>query len=164
MPITAWKPATTISRGNVQVGLASAVANIDAPKLTELTASGTDLSCSIQTHNGTSSTDSQTVSWLCDPTDENLPGSTTHSMDDITIKTTGQADATLITALKVGQKVYLWRIDGVPTSTPPAAGQFAWIWEVVITSIDPIEANNAFIGIVAHVQVLRRSKTAVALT
>jgi len=39
-----------------------------------------------------------------------------------------------------------------------------WVWKVVITSIDPAEASNTFIGINAHVNVLARSKTAVAVT
>ena len=163
MPITAWKPATTISRGNVSVGLAPAVADINIPKVTELSATGTSLECSIQNFNATSSADSQTVDWLCDPVSETLPGSVTHAMDDLVIKGTGQGDATLITSLKVGQKVYIWRRDGMAVSTAPAVGQFIWVWEVIITSIDPLEANNPFIGIVAHFTVLRRSTQAVAL-
>lgn len=163
MPITAWKPATQISRGNVAVGLAPAVADLNIPKVTELNATGTDLSCSIQTMNGTSSADSETVDWLCDPVSEQLPGSVSHSMDDLVIKGTGQADATLITSLKVGQKVYIWRRDGLGVATAPAIGQFIWVWEVIITSIDPLEANNVFVGITAHITVLRRSTQAVAL-
>lgn len=162
-PITAWKPNTQISRGNVAVGLAPAFVDINAPKLTEITASGTDLSCSIQTMNGTSSSDTQTVDWLCDPTSEQLPGSVTHEMDDLVIKGTGQADATLISSLKVGDTVYIWRRDGKPIATAPAVGDFIWVWKVMITSIDPLEANNVFIGITAHITVLARSKTAVAL-
>lgn len=163
MPITAWKPQTQISRGNIAVGLAPAIADINIPKVTELNATGTDLSCSIQTFNGTSSSDAETVDWLCDPTSEQLPGSTSHTIDDLVIKGTGQADTTLITSLKVGQKVYIWRRDGKPVATAPAVGDFIWVWEVIITSIDPLEANNTFIGITAHITVLRRSAQAVAL-
>jgi hypothetical protein len=164
MPITAWKPATQISRGNIMIGLAPAIADINAPKLsTELTATGTDLSCSIQTQNGTSSADSETVDWLCDPASETLPGSVTHSMDDLVIKTTGQADTSLITSLKVGQKVYLWRRDGKAVGTAPAVGDMIWVWEIIITSIDPLEANNVFIGITCHITVVRRTPTAVAI-
>jgi hypothetical protein len=164
MPITAWKPATQISRGNVVVGLAPAIADINAPKLaTELSATGTTLECAIQTFNATSSSDSETVDWLCDPASETLPGSTTHEMDDLVIKGTGQADTTLITSLKVGQKLYIWRRDGMPVATAPVVGQFIWVWEVIITSIDPLEANNSFIGITAHITVLRRSTQAVAI-
>jgi hypothetical protein len=162
-PITAWKPATQISRGNVSVGLAPAIANIEAPTLAELTATGTQLECSIQTFNGTSSADSETIDWLCDPASEQLPGSTTHSIDDLVIKSTGQADATLISALKIGQTLYIWRRDGMAVATAPAAGQFIWVWKVIVTSIDPLEANNTFVGITAHINVLARSKTAVAL-
>lgn len=163
MALTSWKPATQISRGNISVGLASAIVDINAPKLTELTATGTDLSCSIQTMNGTSSASSETVDWLCDPVSETLPGSVTHSMDDLVIKGSGQADTTLITALKVGQKVYIWRRDGKAVATAPATGDFIWVWEVIITSIDPLEANNTFIGVTAHITVIRRSNVAVAI-
>jgi len=164
MAITSWNPSTQISRGNILVGVAPAVADINSPSVMELTATGgTDLSFSIQTMNGTSSTDSETIDWLGTVVSETIPGSVTHEMDDLTIKSTGQADADLVTALKVGQKVYLWRRDGVAVTTAPAVGQFVWVWEVIITSIDPTEANNTFVGIVAHITVLRRSDTAVAL-
>ena len=163
MPITPWKPSTAISRGNISVGIATAMANINVPKATEVNV-GTGLECSIQTFNGTSSADSQTVDWLCDPNSETIPGSITHSIDDLVIKTTGQADATLITALAIGTKIYIWRRDGKAAATAPAIGDFVWVWEAIITSIDPLEANNTFIGITAHVTVLRRSNTAIALT
>lgn len=163
MPITAWKPATVVSRGNVQVGLAPAVANLDSPSLAELTATGTGLECSIQTFNGTSSAASETVDWLCDPASETIPGSVTHTVDDLVIKGSGQADTTLITALKIGSVVYIWRRDGLAVATAPAIGQFIWVWKVMITSIDPLEANNSFVGITAHVTVLARSKVAAAL-
>lgn len=162
-PIVAWKPATVVSRGNITVGLAPAIANLDAVSLAELTATGTSLECSIQTFNGTSSAASETVDWLCDPASETIPGSVTHTIDDLVIKGSGQADATLITALKIGSVVYIWRRDGMPVATAPAIGQFVWAWKCMITSIDPLEANNSFVGITAHVTVLSRSKTAAAL-
>ena len=162
-PITAWNPATKISRGNVAVGLAPAVVNIEIPKVTELNATGTGLECAIQNFNASSSTDTETIDWLCDPASETLPGSITHTMDDLVIKTSGQADATLVTSLAIGSIVYLWRRDGMTVAKAPAIGQFIWVWKVMITSIDPLEANNTFVGITAHIAVLARSKTAVAL-
>ena len=113
--------------------------------------------------NGTSSTDSQTVDWLCDPASEQLPGSTTHTIDDLVIKTTGQADSTLVSALDIGDIVYIWRRDGLDHDDALAAGQMVWVWEAVITSIDPLEGSNTFIGITAHITVRRRSSTAVAI-
>ena len=162
MALTKWNPSTQISRGNISVGLASAVANINIPKIAEIS-DGMSLDCSITTFNGTSSTDSESVDWLCDPSSEQLPGSTTHSIDDLVIKGTGQADATLISALDVGDVIYIWRRDGIDHDTALATGQLVWVWKAVITSIDPLEANNTFIGITAHVTVLARSVTAVAI-
>jgi len=161
-PLVQWNPSTQISRGNVSVGIAPAVVDIDAPAVAELT-TGTGLDCSIQTFNGTSSTDSESIDWLCDPASEQLPGSTTHTIDDLVIKGTGQADATLIADLNVGDVVYIWRRDGLAHDTAPAAGQFVWVWKVIITSIDPLEANNVFVGITAHITVLSRSAQAVAI-
>lgn len=161
-PITQWNPATKISRGNVAVGVADVVVDINAPTVAELT-SGLGLDCSIQTFNGTSSTDSQSVDWLCDPSSEQLPGSTTHTIDDLVIKGTGQADQDLIEGLSIGDTVYIWRRDGLANETEVAAGQLVWVWKVVITSIDPLEANNTFVGITAHITVSARSKTAVAV-
>jgi hypothetical protein len=162
MPLTQWNPATQISRGNISVGIAPAVADIDSPTVAELT-TGTGLDCSIQTFNGTSSTDSESIDWLCDPASEQLPGSTTHSIDDLVIKGTGQADDTLIADLNVGDVVYIWRRDGLAHDTAPAAAQKVWVWKVIVTSIDPLEANNTFVGITAHITVLARSAQAVAI-
>lgn len=162
MPLTQWNPATQISRGNISVGIAPAVVDLEAPTVAELT-TGTGLDCSIQTFNGTSSTDSESIDWLCDPASEQLPGSTTHSIDDLVIKGTGQADDTLVTALSVGDVVYIWRRDGLAHDTAPAATQKVWVWKVIITSIDPLEANNTFVGITAHITVLARSSKAVAI-
>lgn len=162
MPLTQWNPSTQISRGNVSVGVAPAISDLEAPVLAELT-TGSGLDCAIQTMNGTSSTDAETIDWLCDPSSEQLPGSTTHSLDDLVIKGTGQADDTLIADLNIGDVVYVWRRDGLPHDEALAAAQKVWVWKVIITSIDPLEANNTFIGITAHFTVLARSKTAVAI-
>ncbi|QZD98603.1 major tail protein [Microbacterium phage Jemerald] len=162
MPLTQWAPSTQISRGNIAVGIAPAMVDINDPALAEIT-SGIGLDCSIQTQNGTSSTDSESIDWLCDPQSEQLPGSTTHAMDDLVIKGTGQEDEDLINGLNVGDVVYMWRRDGLPHETEPAAGQRIWVWKIIITSIDPLEANNTFVGITAHITVLARSATAVAI-
>lgn len=162
MPLTQWNPATQISRGNVAVGVAPVVIDINAPKLAEIDA-GIGLDCSITTMNGTSSTDSESIDWLCDPASEQLPGSTTHSVDDLLIKATGQDDEDLINGLNIGDVVYIWRRDGLPHETDPATGQLIWVWKVIITSIDPAEANNTFVAITAHVTVLARSQKPVAI-
>lgn len=162
MPLTQWNPSTQISRGNISVGVAPAVADIDNPTLAELD-TGTGLDCSIQTFNGTSSTDSESIDWLCDPASEQLPGSTTHSIDDLVIKGTGQADDTLVEDLAVGDVIYIWRRDGLAHDTALAAAQKVWVWKVIVTSIDPLEANNTFVGITAHITVLSRSEKAVAV-
>ncbi|QIG58105.1 major tail protein [Microbacterium phage Zepp] len=163
MPLTQWNPSTQISRGNVAVGVSPAIADINDPALAEIT-TGIALDCAIQTQNGTSSSDSESIDWLCDPASEQLPGSTTHAMDDLVIKTTGQDDDDLVSALNIGDVVYLWRRDGMPHATAPAQGQYVWVWKVIITSIDPVEANNVFVGIVAHITVVGRSATAVPIS
>ena len=148
-PLTPWNPATMISRGNIAVGVSPVVVDINAPKVSELT-TGHSLSCAIQTFNGSSSSDAQTVDWLCTTTSEQLPGSVTHTIDDLVIKTTGQADDTLVTGLTIGSVIYIWRRDGMAQATAPVATQKVWVWKAIVTSIDPLEANNTFIGITAH--------------
>ena len=163
MALTKWNPATTISRGNISVGVSPAVVDINAPTVAELT-EGIALDCSITTMNGTSSTDSESIDWLCDPASEQLPGSTTHTIDDLVIKTTGQDDDDLVSGLSIGDVVYIWRRDGVEHDEAVTANQKVWVWRVVVTSIDPLEASNTFVGITAHVTVMARSATAVAVT
>jgi hypothetical protein len=162
MPLTQWNPSTQISRGNISVGISPAIVDIEAPTLAEID-TGYGIDCSIQTFNGTSSTDAESIDWLCDPASEQLPGSTTHTVDDLVIKGTGQADEDLIASLNVGDVVYIWRRDGIAHETAPEASQKVWVWKVIITSIDPLEANNTFIGITAHITVLARSATAVPI-
>lgn len=162
MPITRWNPSTTVSRGNVALGIAPTIVDIDKPTVAELGAA-TAIECSVTNFNASSSTDSEAVDWLCTTESEQLPSSTSHTMDDILIKTTGQDDSDLIDALKIGDTVFLYRRDGKSSDTEPTAGDFVWIWKVVITSIDPAEASNTYIAINAHVNVLSRSKTAVAV-
>lgn len=161
-PLTQWNPSTQISRGNIALGFAPAVVDIEAPTLAEL-GTGVGLDCSVTTMNGTSSTDSESIDWLCDPASEQLPGSTTHAIDDLVIKGTGQNDEDLITGLQIGDIVYLWRRDGMAHDAALAAAQKVWVWKVIVTSIDPLEANNTFVGITAHITVLARSATAVAI-
>jgi hypothetical protein len=162
MTLTQWNPSTQISRGNIAVGVAPTIVDIETPTLAELS-SGIGLDCSIQTFNGTSSTDSESIDWLCDPASEQLPGSTTHSIDDLVIKSTGQEDEDLIAGLQIGDVVYIWRRDGLAHDAALADAQKVWVWKVIITSIDPLEANNTFVGITAHITVLGRSSQAVAI-
>lgn len=162
MALAQWNPSTQTSRGNISVGVAPAIADINAPELAELD-TGIGLDCSIQTMNGTSTTSTESIDWLCDPASETLPGSTTHTIDDLVIKGTGQADSTLVSGLSVGDVVYIWRRDGLAHDTALAAAQLVWVWKVIITSIDPLEANNVFVGITAHITVQARSAQAVAI-
>lgn len=156
MAITPWNPPTRTSRGNISIGVAPVMIDINAPTLAELESS-TTIECAVTNFNATSSSDSQTVDWLCTPESEQIPGSTTHTMDSLMIKTDGQEDEGIINALSIGDPIYIWRRDGIDTDTPPEAGDKVWVWRVVITSIDPVEASNVFIGINAHVNVLARS-------
>ena len=160
MALKKWNPATKVSRGNVAVSITPAIANIEAPTLTELQDS-LALECSISTFNATSSTDSETVDWLCDPVSENLPGSTSHEIDDLIIKVSGQNDQELIQSLSIGDTIYIWRRDGMQHDTVVTTGNRIWVWKVTVTSIDPVESNNVFIGITVHFTVSSRSKTSV---
>jgi len=163
MALTPWSPATQLSRGNIAVGLVEAVADINNPHLAELS-DGVSIDCAITTFNGTSSTDSETIDWLCDTQSEQLPTSTTHSIDDLLIKGTGQADQALLSALGVGDTIYIWRRDGLPHGQALATGQMVWVWKCIVTSVDPAEANNTFVGLTVHITVLARSNTAVAIS
>ena len=69
----------------------------------------------------------------------------------------------MVAGLKIGDVVYVWRRDGIAHGVAPASAQLVWVWKVIITSIDPLEANNTFIGITAHITVQSRSRTAVSV-
>lgn len=163
MAVTYWNPGTRLSRGNIAVGIVPSVANINDPKLSELDA-GLGISCAITEFTATSSTDSETIDWLCDPSSESIPGSTTHEMDDLTIKISGQEDQQLIDALKIGQPIFIWRRDGMAHDAALQTGQKVWVWRAIVSSVDPSEAGNAFVGLTCHVTVMARSKTPVAIS
>lgn len=162
MALTAWNPATKVSRGNIAIGIAEVVKNLDAPTDQELL-QGYAIECAITDFKGESSTDSETVDWLCNPSSEQLPGSTTHEIDDLLIKSSGQDDDELLKALGVGDVIYLWRRDGLPHDKPLEAGQKVWVWRCVISSVDPAEASNTYIGLNAHVTAMARSRGPVAI-
>lgn len=162
MAITPWNPATTASRGNISIGIAPSLVDINAPTMAEITAS-VSIECATTNFNASSSADSQTVDWLCTPESEQIPGSTSHTMDSLMIKTTGQEDEDLIASLKIGDPIYIWRRDGMDTETAPTDGDKIWVWRVVVTSIDPVEASNVYIGINAHINVLARTSVPVAI-
>jgi len=162
MPVETWNPETVITRGNLLLQLVPAVADLDAPTAAELS-TGLEFTCAVTAFNATSSTDSSTVDWLCSTEGEDVPGSTSHSMDDILIKGTGQNDQELIDALEVGNYIYVIRRDGLPKGTALAAGQKVWVWRVVVTSIDPADATNQFYGVTAHVTVSGRSNGPVSV-
>lgn len=162
MPVTPWNPATTVSRGNVRVGIVPTVTSMSAPTLAQINA-GIGIECAITDFNGTSSSSSESIDWLCSPTSEQLPGSITHAVDDLTIKVTGQADSSLYTALAPGTTIYLWRRDGIPVATVPVAAQMIWLWKVVVTSVDPAPASNNYVAVVVHVNVLDRVAQPVAI-
>lgn len=162
MALTKWNPNTTTSRGNVLIGIAPIVADINNPTKAELEA-GLGIECSMTDFNGTSSVNSETIDWLCDKSSEELPGTITHSIDDLTIKATGQDDNELINTLRIGQVIYVWRRDGLPRTTNLAANQKVWVWKATVTSIDPLSASNTYIGVSAHVSVQARTATPVAV-
>lgn len=162
MPVIRWNPATSTSRGNIAIGIAPSVVDLNAPTVDELNA-GMAIECSVTDFNASSSTNSESVDWICTPVSEQLPSSTSHTVDDILIKATGQEDDQLINNLKLGDVVYIYRRDGLPSDEDIASGNFVWVWKVVITSIDPAEASNAYLAVNAHVNVLDRSRTAVAV-
>lgn len=162
MAITHWNPNTKTSRGNVILGFVPSVADINAPTLTEIEVSK-NFECSVTNFQASSSVDSESVDWVCSPTSEQLPSTLTHSIDDIDIKVSGQNDSDLLNSLKIGDIVFIYRRDGLATSEAPKTGEFVWIWKVIVTSVDPLEASNAYIGLKLHISVLDRSQTAVAI-
>lgn len=156
MAVTAWNPATVVSRGNMKIGLVPSIVDINKPTVAELTA-GTTIDCSITEFTGSSEVDGESIDWLCNPVSETLPGSTTHEIDDLLIKATGQNDDDLYSVLSVGEIIYLYRRDGIPHATEIQADQKLWIWKIQITSVDPAEATNTYVAVNAHVSVIDRT-------
>ena len=164
MALTYWDPTTVVSRGNTLIAVAPAIVDINSPTLAELDTS-TVIDCSMTGFNASSSVSSETVDWLCSPVSETLSSSIEHSVDDLTIKVSGQADDdALLSVFTPGSILYLWRRDGLPHQVDLEAGQRVWVWKVSVSSIDPVDATNTFIGLVVHLTALNRTETPVAIT
>ena len=163
MALTYWDPDTVIQRGNILIGVAPAIVDINSPTLAELNASVV-IDCSMTDFNASSSVSTETVDWLCSPVGEALSASLEHSIDDLTIKASGQNDDTLLTQLTPGSTVYLWRRDGIAHTVALEAQQRVWIWKATVASIDPVEASNQFVGYVVHLTALDRVELPVTIT
>lgn len=165
MPLTKYNVDTLVSRGFVTLGVVDAIADINAPTLTEID-TGITYECATEAFENSSSVDAATIDWLCDPVSESLPGNITHEIGDLKIKWDPQDSELIDQTFTPGTTKYLWRRDGIAHDEAPTAGQLLWIWEVKITSVDPSPVANAagdYLALIVHVTVMRRTDLPVAI-
>lgn len=164
------KPALVKAFGFDGWGFATAVADLSAPKLTEIQAtSGLTISCMLfrEQEGITPSTEKVTLpALLCETTQYEAIGTTTYSMADLTVSFNPQAASgtdgkkaweTLLEALTG----VLWRRQGIASNVDTAIGQFLDLAPIEIgprtptktgTGSDAVYAFTASIGITGKPQ------------
>lgn len=150
------KPALKRAFGNDAWGFVTAVADIEAPALTELNAvGGFNLSCSLFGEQGDPTVTQEKVTLpalLCETQQYEVNGTVTNSMPDLQISFQPQAAAgsdgkKAWETLTDGLSGFLWRRQDVPSSTDLAAGQFVDVLPVQLGIKVPGKTSSGAEGV-----------------
>lgn len=139
---------STPADGNLKVVWVPAIANPDAPTVSELTAQTVvDLSCYLTADGWNPSADEQVISddRLCDTETYEQPGRASRSLEVTYIDNTNTAkENEAVETLQPGTSGYLVTRSGVPFDTPIDAGDLVDVWPVTcgIYQKLPPEANS----------------------
>lgn len=155
------KPALKKALGNDAWGFVTAIANISAPTEDELTAAGGfNLSCSVfgEQDGVTATTEKITLPrLLCETTQYQSNGATTYEMADLMVSFQPQAAAAsdgkkAWETMDDGIDGFLWRRQGVASSTDITAGQFVDIIPVQLGTKTPTKTGTGADGVYAFTQ------------
>lgn len=155
------KPALKTAFGKDSWGFVLAVADISAPKLTELNATaGFNLSCSIfgEQEGVTGTTEKVTLPrLLCETTTYEMNGATSFSMADLVVSFDPQGAASsdgkkAWETLVDGASGFLWQRQGVPATTDLAVGQFVNIYPAQLGTKIPGKTSTGADGVFSFTQ------------
>ena len=155
------KPALKKAFGNDAWGFVPAVGSISAPTVAELTAvGGFNLSCSVfGEQDGISSTTEKVTlpRLLCETTQYQNNGTTTYEMAELVVSFDPQGAALsdgkkAWEALTDGISGYLWRRQGVASSTDLTTGQFVDVIPVQLGTKTPTKTGTGAEGVYAFSQ------------
>lgn len=162
MPLTKYAPAAALTAGMTMIGDAPAIADIRAPKVTELEAS-TTIHCATEAFGSTTNVSKTSRKMICDKTASEKVGTRTYQMETLTIMYGDpQAANTYVDSLIQDSVHYFWVIPGKDTdlTTNITAGDRV---QVIKASVDAVDLAPVTTGdgdefrVVLQVSVLDRT-------
>lgn len=133
-----YDPSGIATAGNSQIGIAPAVADINAPTEAELTA-GTTFQCATEAFGST--TDASTISRkkLCNKVASQRPGDRTYNVEPLIITLDDPQSVegnALMDKFGLDDVVYLWHRPAVAHDEPVTSGQRVQVIEAIVSSVD----------------------------
>ena len=144
-PYTSFAPDARLTAGNVVIGIAPAIANINAPTLAELNAS-TAIHCSTEAFGSTTSVTKNSRKMLCDTVAKESVAKRQYGMNDLTVMVGDPQDAAATTFLglfPIDGTVFLWIRPGKDDSAALAAADKVQVIKAKVDSVDLRAVSNA---------------------
>lgn len=167
MTVTTYAPEARPTAGNTVVGVAPAIANIRAPKLTELDAS-TYIQCAIESFGSATNVSRGSRKMLCDTVATEKVNSRTYTMEPLTIMVGDLQEANaLLDKLVLDSTHYYWVRPGLDHKQPLAAQQKVLVIKATVDAVDLRTISNSdgdeFAIVVEH-SVQDRTQLVVSIT
>ena len=136
MPLVKYAPAAALTAGMTTIGDAPAIADIHAPKVTELNAS-TVFQCATEAFGSTTNVSKTTRKMICDRTGTEKVGNRTYQLETLTVMYGNPQDAnTFIDTLLLDSVHYFWVRPGKDDTTEVAVGDKVQIVKASIDATD----------------------------
>lgn len=136
MALTEYAPDAVLTAGNTLLGAAPAIADIKAPKVSELGAS-TVFQCATEGFGSTTNVQKGTRKMLCDRVGKEKVTDRTYGVEKITIMLGNPQEVNaLLDTLVLDSKHFLWLRPGIPDDQAIAAGQKVLVVEATVDSVD----------------------------
>lgn len=166
MSVTTYAPDAALTAGNTLIGDAPAIADIDAPKLTELQAS-TMIQCATEAFGSGTTVNKRTRKMICDKVGTETVGSRTYTMETLTIMYGDPQDANaFVDSLVLDSTHFFWTRPGLDDSVALAAAQKVLVIKAKIDSVDLRTISNADgdeFAVVVNVSVQDRTQLLVSV-
>lgn len=167
MPLVKYAPAAALTAGMTTIGDAPAVADILAPKVTELMAS-TTFQCATEAFGSSTNVSKTSRKMICNKTASEKVGTRTYQMETLTVMYGNPQTANAFIETMVLDSVhYFWVRPGKDDTTDVAVADKVQIIKASVDAVDlrPIStADGDEYAAVIQVSVLDRTPMLVAVT
>ena len=136
MSITVYDPAGTSIAGKLAVVVAPAVANIAAPKVSEINA-GTKIECALESFSPGTNVTKQPRRKLCDVVSSEKVGSRVRTLEPLRFTADSTSQAALLALFAEDATVFLIARPYVTHTTAVAASDKVWVFKCTVDALDP---------------------------